>query len=335
MPLPLNQPEDQKRVAQLSEAELAAELENKQKQIEEIRRLESEASAERVKKNRKLQEENLDKLIEALTDNEQKVQAAKDAHEARCTKAKNRPTVIEQADKDLRSKLLELESAMSLFRNGLQLPYNCPRKLEEVKVFKAQYLKNEAERIAREKVQEEENKKYQEKYEAEYALALLNREKQARATKEQEAKIEAHDKQLGEKADKKYSVWHKTLGAALALAVCFIISPALPTSAAAYTILAGAALFGAALGQMFRNATINAGKFYRFQADVDHLSNYYQPRAEEKTAALKAGVEAATWKGYFNSFTNGAAYRQPNEFRAGMIQAITENEEVVKAIRNR
>lgn len=335
--MPRNQTEDQIKIAKLTGPELEAELAAKQKEVEEIAKREKEAAAERRKQQHKLYEENLDKLIAKLEENEIKIQAAKDDHDKRCTKANKNSAVIAQAEKDLRIKLNELDSAMQLFRRDLALPYYCPAKLEELKVFKAKYLKDEAERPAREKAAEEANKKYQEQFEVQKALELLNLEKAAREKKEAEVKVQAHDKQLDENAHKKYGVWHKTLGAALAIAVYFAISPALPVTAAAYTFLTAAVLFGAALGQIYRNSVIGAGKQYRFKADIDAIKeDSWNPReANEKVAALKAGVDAADWKGYFNSFKNEAACRRPVEFKAGMIQAITQNEEVVKAIRNR
>lgn len=333
--MPNNQTEERIKVAKLTAAELEAELASKQKEVDENNKREAELAAERAKQLLQRQTENLDKLIEMLVEHEQKVQTAKEDHEKRCTKANKRTAIIEQADKDLHSKLIELDSALALYRRGLELPYNCPRKLEEVKVFKAQFLKNEAEKDARQKAAAEESKKQQERWKAQDALYLLNQEKAAREKKEQETKIEAHDKQLNEKAAKNYSVWHKTLGAAIAVAVCFMISPALPVTAAAYAFFAAAALFGASLGQIYRTSVIDAGKSYRFKADVDNLQDYWKYRLEDKVSALKAGVEAASWKGYFNSFGNGPSYTHTKEFRAGMIQAVTQNEEVVKAIRNR
>lgn len=332
--MPRHQNEEQEKVAKLTPEELAAKLAEKEKEVEALRKRDQEAAKERQVQLRKRQQENIDKLIEALTENETKVTAAKDAHERRCSKPNVRPATLTQADLDLRAKLNELESAMNLFRQNLELPYGCPRKLEEVKVFKAQYLKAEQEREAYAKISEEESKKINEKYKAEDALNALKQEKYEREQKEKKDKIDGHDKKLEENAHKKYSFMHKTVGAVIAIAICLLITQALPVTAAAYMIFAGAALFGASIGQIYRNSVIDAGKKYRFKEDVDYLNECYRP--ERPTAAMKAGVEAATWKGYFNSFKpSSEAWAYPVEFRAGMIQAITENEEVVNAIRNR
>ncbi len=332
--MPRHQNEEQAKIAKLTAAELAAELAKKEKEVEALRKREHEAANERQAQLRKRQQENMDKLIEALTENETKVNAVKEAHDKRCSKANTRPAILLQADQDLRNKLNELESAMNYFRVNLELPHGCPRKLEEVKAFKAQYLKNEQEREARAKVSEQEAKKAKEKYQAENALYILRQEKLERDAKEKKEKIEGHDKKLEENAHKKYGFMHKTVGAVVAVAICFLMTQTIPVTAAAYIILAGAALFGASIGQIYRNSVIDAGKRYRFKEDVDLVNQLY--RSEIPTAALKAGLEAATWKGYFNSFKpSSAAWSRPVEFKAGMIQAITENEEVVSAIRNR
>ena len=329
--MPRNRKDEQANVAKLTEAELQAQLEAKKKEVEELRKRDEEVAKERQKQLAKRQTENLDKLIEKLTEYENEVQTARDVHERRSSSKS--PSVLAEADKELNSKLQGLDLAMILFRLGLELPYGCPKKLEEVKVFKAQHLKREADQAAYAKIADAENKKLQAKYEAEDALRLLNQEKADRELKEKTAKIEAHDKQLGEKAHKNYSVWHKTLGALTALAICFIIAPAIPTTAAAYAILAGAALLGAYVGGSYRNSVIEAGKKYRFKEDVEAVQDQWY--AKDTTEALKAGVEAATWKGYFNSFGHAPSHNHPKEFKAGMIQAITQNEEVVNAIRNR
>ena len=347
--MPRRKNEEQAKVAKLTEAELQAQLQAKQKEVEELRKRDQQAAKEQQKQLETRQIENLDKLIRALTEHEEKVKAARDLHEKRsgvvrpavvaASDSQDRrswskhPSVVAEADKELKSKLQELESALALFRQGLELPYGCPQKLEAVKVFQAQHLKRLAEIAAYEKTADAENKKLQAKYEAEDALRLLNQEKSDRELKEKTAKIEAHDKQLVEKAHKNYSVWHKTLGALTALGICFAIAPAIPTTAAAYAILAGAALLGAYVGGSYRNSVIEAGKKYRFKEDVEAQQDQWY--ANDTIDALKAGVEAATWKGYFNSFGHAPSHNHPKEFKAGMIQAITQNEEVVKAIRNR
>jgi hypothetical protein len=335
--MPRHQNEEQAKIAKLTPEELATELANKEKEVEVLRKRDQELYEEKLKQLQKRQQENIDKLIEALTENETKVNAAKDAYERRCSKANARPAILSQADQDLRAKLIELESAMNLFRRNLELPNGCPRKLEEVKVFKVQYLKAEQEKEARAKVSEQEHKKAQEKYKAEDELYRLNNEKTKRETEAKQAKINTYDTKLTENAHKKYGFMHKTVGAVIAVAICLLITQTIPVTAAAYIILTGAALFGAGIGQTYRNSVIDAGKIYRSKEDVeslDLLDKSYRP--EIRTQALKAGVEAATWKGYLKSFKpNNAGWDLPLEFRAGMIQAITENEEVVTAIRNR
>jgi len=55
----------------------------------------------------------------------------------------------------------------------MKLYNSLTRKLEEVKVFKVQFLKNEAEKDARQKAAAEESKKQQERWKAQVALGKI------------------------------------------------------------------------------------------------------------------------------------------------------------------
>lgn len=66
--------------------------------------------------------------------------------------------------------------------------------------------------------------------------------------------------------------------------------------------------------------------FYKSEAAV------HQATPNEKVA-LKAGVEAAHWKGYFTSYSVWQAYRHPLAFESAKDSALYEHERVIKAIK--
>ena len=67
-------------------------------------------------------------------------------------------------------------------------------------------------------------------------------------------------------------------------------------------------------------------------ANFNNTNLLTSPHVPEEAQALKAGLEATTWKGYLTSWQL-ATMRQPAAFRAGMTHALNEDTETVNRIR--
>lgn len=91
------------------------------------------------------------------------------------------------------------------------------------------------------------------------------------------------------------------------------------------TILATMALgIGAVAKRLFYHASA-----HNYET-VDSIAKVISP---SEKAALKAGIKAVTWKGYFISYTNLSSYKHPVAFAGAYVQAATENRNIVDAIK--
>jgi hypothetical protein len=104
--------------------------------------------------------------------------------------------------------------------------------------------------------------------------------------------------------------------------------------------ISAAALAGQGYGLIFYYGALGGVISYHLKELHNRVGRWHyqnkksiEASSPAEKAALKLGVEAITWPGYFTSFLHWQAYRHPQAFVTGMKHAEQENEKLVKAIR--
>lgn len=279
-------------------------------------------------KEERNKERNVDELIPFLEEKENEKAALVREHELfcretnSCFESEEAKMLIEIHDDFLTAEMFKIQETINFRVCCTPLPWSCfPATLERLKSYQAQRDQR--------KMQEEQRKRERQIQEEQREQAReLRRKEQLEETRqaiilEKRVRRSLQDQRLISRANTKYSFTSFCIKIGLGFALGLFI---LPQAFILITVLTLLAVIGA---HKHRHAVINAGKHYQFPEDLENLDGHFQARV----AALHAGIKAKTWKGYAESFSQPLTYYRFNrEFKAGMIQAMTENKPVMDAV---